>query len=156
MLFEKVLLESNGSARHEISMRFSFFGLMQFNALWIFVGVCGSNRSRVFELRPDQASEKGTPDGPKAIKAKDSAKVGTCARVCSCVNEIYINRLELFWICNISSIQQPARPNQASDQADASKAPKSTDGEKVKDPGLPRSFYINGSLETWSVTGCYW
>jgi hypothetical protein len=70
-------------------------------------------------------------------------------------NEVYINRLELFWICNIS-IQQPARPNQASDKADVSKAAKSTDGEKVKDPGLPRSFYINGSLETWSVTGCYW
>jgi hypothetical protein len=72
MLFEKVLVDQHVMAFLCI---FHFFGLMQFNMLWIFVGLCGSNLSSGLELCPDQASGKGKSGGPKPSKPKDSAKV---------------------------------------------------------------------------------
>ena len=76
-----------------------------------------------------------------------------------CLQFLWMNSFSIlcgcFWICKIS-IHQRAHPNQASDKADASMAPKSTDGQKVGDPGLPWPFYIIVSLEPWSITGCHW
>ena len=83
--------------------------------------------------------------------------VSTCEYlVCHCCGWILFSILcGCFWICKIS-IHQRAHPNQASDKADASMAPKSTDGQKVGDPGLPWSFYINVSLKTWNITVYHW
>ena len=76
-----------------------------------------------------------------------------------CLQFLWMNSFSIlcgcFWICKIS-IHQRAHPNQASDKADASMAPKSTDGQKVGDPGLPWSFYINVSLKTWNITVYHW
>ena len=53
-----------------------YINLNQFTSIYYFVNFCGSNLSSGSELCPEQALEKGKPDGSKPSKGKESAKVG--------------------------------------------------------------------------------